>query len=366
MLSFLLALGPGAPPASSVPGATTSQPSAPSRIDPAVRDGVFLYELRPWTPVNWERQVAKAAPSELFRFTTDDFWLNLHQFLYVLGRASNQTRDASRVAVKDAPADAAQGLKTVATTEHATWHAAVAFYAAGPSRLDAVFDAPLVSAGQALARARDAKDLSGAGLEPGLAGALTSVASIYRRAFWPAHQAANEAWVKELQPLLQAHGRSILAFITRAYATSWPASGYPARVTAYTNWAGAFSTDGELLLLSSRDPALRGSQALETVFHESMHQWDQQTFAAIDRAAKAQGVRVDDWLSHAMIFYTAGEATRREVPGHVPYAEGGVWARGRESLRQALIASWQPWLDQKITREEALADLVMKAQAAKQ
>lgn len=322
----------------------------------------LVLSLDPATTFPLTYSAGGPAPAELFRFTTNDFWLNLHQFLHVLGRASNGERDASRGAVKDAPADAARGLATMSAKDQEAWRAAVAFYAAGPSRLDPVFDRPLVSAGQALARARDSKDLSATGLEPGLGAALTSVADVYRRAFWPAHQAANETWVKDLRPMLRAHGPSILASITRAFGTSWPASGYPAHVTAYTNWAGAFSTDGELLVLSSLDPALRGSQALEVVFHESMHQWDQETFAALERAARGRGVGVADWLSHAMIFFTAGEATRRAVPGHVPYAEAaGIWARGREPLRRSLLAAWKPWLDGQSTREAALEALVAHA-----
>ena len=92
-----------------------------------------------------------------------------------------------------------------------------------------------------------------------------------------------------------------------------------------------------------------------------MHQWDQRVLATLERIAKAEGEPLDNRLSHAMIFYTAGEATRRAVEGHVPYAEGGVWARGMEPLRQALAAAWQPWLDGKVSREAAIRDLVLKA-----
>ena len=35
----------------------------------------------------------------IFRITTDEFWLNLHHFLYVLGRAEARTNDSTRDAV---------------------------------------------------------------------------------------------------------------------------------------------------------------------------------------------------------------------------------------------------------------------------
>lgn len=298
-----------------------------------------------------------------FRFVTDAFWLNLHQFLYVLGRAVNKTTDSSRSAVAGAPADEARGVSVMTPLERETWGAAVAFYANGPSKLDAVFDPPLISTGQVLSR-WNSNTLDGAAIPVETRDALTRVADIYRRMFWPAHRAGNEAWVKDVTPLLSKHGASILAYITRAYDAPWPQGGYVAYVTAYTNWAGAFSTDGGLLVLSSLSPDLHGSQALEIVFHESMHQWDEITFEALLRAAKSQGVRFDNRLSHAMMFFTAGEATRSAIEGHVPYAEGGVWARGMEPLRPALAATWKPWLDGKVTREEALKNLVVKAAPA--
>ncbi len=83
------------------------------------------------------------SPSPIFRFQTDEFWLNLHHFLYVLGRAETKASDASREAVAAAPADSERGLASLTLEERQGWRDAVAFYAAGPSRKDAIFDTPL-------------------------------------------------------------------------------------------------------------------------------------------------------------------------------------------------------------------------------
>src|SRR5947209_9682740 len=42
---------------------------------------------------------AVTAPPPIFRFESDEFWLNLHSFLYVLGRAEDKFADARREAV---------------------------------------------------------------------------------------------------------------------------------------------------------------------------------------------------------------------------------------------------------------------------
>jgi len=46
------------------------------------------------------------SPAFIFRFEADEFWLNLHHFLYVLGRAEAKMADASREAVAGAPTSA--------------------------------------------------------------------------------------------------------------------------------------------------------------------------------------------------------------------------------------------------------------------
>jgi len=302
----------------------------------------------------------QAAP---FRFTPDAFWLNLHQFLYVLGRAHSKAPDSTRIAVSTAGPDEERGLKDMSAEEAATWRRAVEWYAEGASSLDAVFDETLIAAALDLAAARDAPTLvPTTRIDKATRAALESAAPLYRKTFWPSHLAANHRFQAGMERWLQSYQRPILTLITRAYGVAWPRNGFPLHICAYANWAGAFSTRGPLIIMSSVAPDMQGSLALETAFHESMHQWDDAMLRRLQSAAAKKHVAVDEALTHAMIFYTAGEAMRRAVPGHVPYAEkNGVWARGQEPLRRALDAAWRPWLDGKVTSEEAIADLVARA-----
>src|SRR5262249_4212370 len=64
----------------------------------------------------------------IFRINADEFWLNLHSFLYVLGRAENRTRDSSREAVANAPADQEKGLALLSKDEQTIWREAVTSY----------------------------------------------------------------------------------------------------------------------------------------------------------------------------------------------------------------------------------------------
>jgi len=305
-------------------------------------------------------QFQQAAP---FRFTTDAFWLNLHQFLYVLGRAHSGNADAKSSAVSTAGPDEDRGLKSMNAQDAGTWRRAVEMYAEGASSLDAVLDETLVAAALDLAAARDVPVLvATTRIDRATRAALESVAPIYRRTYWPVHLAANQRFQAEMERALQTYQRPIMSLITRSYGVVWPRNGFPVYICAYTNPAGAFSVRGPIVLMSSVAPDMKGAVALETMFHESMHAWDDTMLKRMQMAATAKHVTVDEWLTHGLIFYTAGEAMRRAIPGYTPYAETyGVWARGREPVKRALDAAWRPWLDGKGYSQDAIADLVARA-----
>jgi len=309
---------------------------------------------------------AQSVPAPLFRISTDNVWLNLHHYLYVLGRAEAKMPDATRRAVADAPANQAKGLESLTPAERETWAEAVRAYAAGPSRQDPVFDDALIEMGNALARAGGRASLEEVTLDPAIRATLARVAPIYRKAWWSAHRASNDRWRAALDPMLEEHAPALVAYVTRAYGLTWPPEGYPVQVVAFSNWAGAFSTSGPLLLIASCDSGNTGLSALETVIHESMHQWDDPAWALLLKEAKAQGRYISRELTHAMIFFTAGEAVRSRVADHVPYAvANGMWERRMGRFKPALDAAWLPWLRGEGSRDAAIAALVKQVPEAR-
>lgn len=292
----------------------------------------------------------------------------MHHFLYVLGRAQNKERDATRAAVANALPEQDQGFTKLSTKEQTIWRETVNFYAIGISRKDLVFDDPLPGVTNALATAGDGKTLSGLEIDPEIAAALQHAAPIYRKAWWKKHHEANRRWRKSIETLLDRHGAAVLAFITNAYKLEWPATGFPVHVSGYANWAGAYSTSGNLLVLSSQSPDLQELHGLETIFHEGMHQWDDQVFEELRAQANKLNKFFPRGLDHALIFYTAGEAVRHVIDprrkksggsGYVPYGEQfGIWQRGLGSFKQPLDEIWRPYLNGRGTRDEALSALI--------
>jgi hypothetical protein len=287
------------------------------------------------------------------------FWSNLHHFLYVLGRARNGEPDSRRDAVARAPQDV-EGLAERPEAERYAWEEAVRFYAGGLSRKDLVFDKSLIDTTRLLAEAADASDLSGAPLDPVLAKTLRSAAPVYRAVWWPRQLRADAARQRDLEQQLAAQGAAAVKRLTSIYGTTWPAQPRLVNLSAYANWAGAYSTDGGLIVFSSTDDAIVGSAGLEILLHESSHQWDDEIERRLRRVADPQATRVPRDLSHMLIFYTSGEVVRELVSGYVPYAvKNGVWDRGSfRGAKPILDSYWQPYLQGTGTFDEAVAAIL--------
>ena len=302
------------------------------------------------------------ASSKLFEFHSA-FWVNLHHFLYVQARARLNTPDSRRRAVAKVRAEMAEESK-LSSEERRNWEAALDYYKREVASLDLIFDERLVALTNKIAAQESAPALRSSGLDPALIRALESAAPIYRSLWWPRHESANRAWIAMIDPLLQKYGASLAEQITKAYQTSWPTQPFRVDVCAYANWAGAYTVDTSArITLSSLDEGNSGTQGLEALFHESLHVLEVNVVAELQRQAKAHGKGVPRLLSHALIFYTAGELTRRTVPGHKPYAvthdlwSGEPWSK----YWQVLQTYWQPYLDGKAGFSEALKQIVNAA-----
>jgi len=329
-------------------------------------------------------ETSAAKPLFIFR---SGLWLNLHHFLYVLGRAKNGTSDSRRRAVVDAPADAAR-LDTAPVKDRELWDRAMAYYQKEVSPKDAVFDQDLAAMTNALGEAGDAPTLDRVPLPAAMRTALESVAAVYRKTWWERHAGANRARIDELQPLLARYGRPISNLLTKAYQQAWPAEGLTVQMSAYANWAGAYSTSKELaqngapgaagncgvpvpnggagyaplcafsrlIVMASTDPGSAGSEGLEIIFHEAMHQWDDAMISRLRETAARLHADIPRDLFHSLIFYTAGYATAQAVPGHHPYADA-LWGRGLPGHAQ-LDQYWLPYLRGEGTLQGALDRLI--------
>jgi hypothetical protein len=283
-----------------------------------------------------------AQAGALFEFHSNP-WLNLHHILWARGERAAP------------PAD-------MPDAERSVWNEGIAFYAPYVKR-NLLFDEELLTIKEALRTVETETSLDGVAMESGVKATLERLMPIYRKHWWPAHDRTNREWIAAARRLVDQHGAALNAAIARAYNVT-PDNPVWVDVAVYAHPVGAYTTTRPThVMISSTDPSYAGYAALEMLFHERSHAWGRTLFDGVTEAATAQGVKIPPQLSHAILFYTAGDLTARELKQHgiayKHYAEGGLYDRlCGTGCGDKLAANWGPYLDGKRTRAEAFTALV--------
>jgi hypothetical protein len=293
--------------------------------------------------------IASAFPTsqqkQLFTFHSNA-WLNLHQFV--------------RLVARGVPAEA-----QLSEQERVQWAAGVEFYKPYGQR-DVLFDQGMVDIGTALRRAEGKSNLDGIKIDADLKAALERLMPIYQKHWWPEHDRANREWIAAVQPLIDRHGAAISQGLARTYGLSWPTQPIPVDVTVTAGPTGAYtSNDPTQVTISSSDEGNRGYRALEIVFHESSHGLGlfPVLIQPLNKIAAEQKVTVPPQLWHAVLFYTAGELTRRELKAngidYSEYAGAGLYMNlCGAGCRDKIAEHWTPHLDGTRSIPDALSALV--------
>jgi hypothetical protein len=313
------------------------------------------------------------------------FWVNLHHTLYHEARqraaasAPDNTGKASGPSLKTAP----EAKPALTASEQKSWDEAITYYAANYTGKDLLFSTELIQLKDQLGDFEDCDELSGrkrkfcdAGMPAKLTQVLESAASIYRAHLWPEHDRANRRWILRVAPLVREQGVGLSERLADIYQTRWPREKIRVDVSAYGNWAGAYTTVDPLrVTISSLDSRNQGPEALEVLFHEASHGIAGPVQAAIIRECRQRDKAIPRDLWHALVFYTTGEVIRPvlassgatagdrdgSVPGggYTPYAvREGLYQRGWNDYFKLLQRFWQPYLDGHATFDDAIARMV--------
>jgi hypothetical protein len=322
-------------------------------------------------------------PLPVFEFHSG-FWINLHHMLYQQAKALRNPSE------HPAPGKFAHSVLDIASEPHPAltaseqraWQDAVNFYAANYADHDLLFSTDLVILKNQLGDFEDCDELSGtkkkacdAGLPPNITHVLESAGAIYRTHYWSAHDRANRQWIALISPLIREQGVGISERLAAAYQTKWPKPKIRVDVSAYANWAGAYTTlDPLRVTISSLDPRNQDTAALEVLFHEASHGIAEPVEQAIARECRQRDKAIPRDLWHALVSYTTGELIHSAmtngaslapdddaVPGGgaTPYAvREGLYARGWDDYLTLLSRFWQPYLDGHATFDDAIARMV--------
>jgi hypothetical protein len=295
------------------------------------------------------------------------FWINLHHTLYGLARQSRDARGS---------------LSNIGATTHRTaseqvaWDAAVAYYAANYEDKDLLFNTELILLKNQLGDFEQCDELSGAkvktcdaGLPPKLTRILDAAAPVYRAHEWPEHDRANRKWIAGVSPLVRNKGVDLSQRLAEIYQTKWPKQRIRVDVSAFANYAGAYTTlDPLRVTISSTDSRNQGNSALEVLFHEASNGIAEPVQLAINRECRQRDKVIPRDLWHALVFYTTGEVIKPVVSSgsgdnggdpYTPYAvREGLYQRGWDDYLKLLERFWQPYLDGKTTFDDAIAHIV--------
>jgi len=305
--------------------------------------------------------------SERFMFHNDP-WINLHHFLFQWARNASPRQPGDRRRTVEVPEQAQLGSLEPGARQ--AWERAVGFYRERLVEGDLLFDRELV----ALRGRLGAMACSGGGsegIDPDLMGVLTHAMPVYREHWWLGHHHSNSTWIQDQVRLLGSYEASLAGRLAEAYGGEWPSERIRVDVTAYSNWAGAYTTNQPNQVTVS-SPDYQGLRGLEMLFHEVSHAsfLEQRLLGQLAAACQRQGVEPPGRLAHAIQFVTPAEILRslltaEEREGLVLVADRMAQRRRLREQYRAVLEHWRPFLEGELDRTEALeriaAELSSKA-----
>ncbi|HKM66678.1 MAG TPA: hypothetical protein VJX70_05885 [Candidatus Acidoferrum sp.] len=324
-------------------------------------------------------------PLPVFEFHSG-FWVNLHQFLYHEARLRESTPEAKAASGKSSAPVLKQTPLALSPTEQKTWEEAIAYYRANYAGKDPQVNIDLILLKNQLGDFEDCGELLGtkkracdAGLPGKIGVILEAAAPVYRAHWWADQDRANRRWVARVAPLIREQGVGLSQRLADIYQSTWPKAKIRVEVCAYATSAGAFTTLTPLwVTISSTEPRNQAPESLEVLFHEASHGIALPVEDAIARECRQREKPIPRDLWHALIFYTTyevlrpvmQESTLETQPGDpIPPEQTRVTSmppglrekftqRGWEEYIRLLNVYWQPYLDGKVTFEDAIAHLV--------
>jgi hypothetical protein len=285
------------------------------------------------------------------------FWPNLNNVLWAEAWAR---RPASK---EPSPAGALPEplAANLTADERAAWDAAVKYYDDEIADLHPLFEMGPIRKVMLAASA----DLPATGLAPEHRRTLTAAAGVYRKHWWPGHDFANREWVKDPLSKVAALSPAVPERLVKLYGTPWFTQPVRVDVVRVTSREGAFTSidpPPAYITIASGNPNTTGWMAAEILFHESSHALAMPLLQAFARELQAQGKASRD-LWHVALFHLTGEVVRQTLQArniaYEPYLyKTGLFDRAWPQYKSAIETHWKPYVDGKVTRDEAIRNVV--------
>lgn len=201
--------------------------------------------------------------SEQFVFHSDP-WINLHHFLFQWARDVSPRRSGDRRRAVEVSEQAQLG--DLEEGERQTWKRTVDFYRERLVADDLLFDQNLIALRGGLA-AIACSALGPENVDTELRTVLVDAMPVYRQRWWPEHHTANMVWIQSQLQELKSYEATLAKRLAEAYGGEWPPERIRVDVAAYSNWAGAYTTNHPNHVTIS-GTSYKDLERLEILFHE--------------------------------------------------------------------------------------------------
>ena len=194
----------------------------------------------------------------------------------------------------------------------------------------------------------------------------------YLKQVWPQHKVLIENAVATIEKMLAPKEAESFSYFTRHLGLQEANSTVRVYFVAETPWPGGFTlwakdeTRGVCVISIT---AYQGPQLLTTVLHEAIHALDLETkgkgnvlVELRERLLKA-GFKTDDAVvqhaPHLLVFIQSSETVKLYLdPSFEPYSEGIFIRPALQRFVKVQLPIWTSYLDGKISRDEALTQIV--------
>ncbi|MEP2669408.1 MAG: hypothetical protein ABJH04_10460 [Cyclobacteriaceae bacterium] len=250
------------------------------------------------------------ASTQYFEFY-DNYWINLHHFLYQQAKGSQLKKlEEDGSTLIDVGED--KIISSLSKSDKAVLDIALTYYR------DHLIEKSLFQLGDirvALQRLEGEEVFSDTIDSPELTQVLNEIAPLYSRKFWPLHSTQNQKvvadqiiWIKDLE-------EGVIKDLVRLSGKEWPDTKVRVDLTAYANYAGAYTVSRPAMniTISSLDPTVETSLFIETIFHEGTHllfSMDSPFRSSIFFLSKELDIEFPRNLWHVSQFYLSGRVVQ--------------------------------------------------------
>lgn len=245
--------------------------------------------------------------SDYFQFHSN-FWINLHHFLYQQAKGDQQLHLQEDEYTLTNIGDT-QIVAALKEADRKIFQQAVHYYSTYLIDKSLLFD--LANHRQWLQKQKEDSPITDTSFGARYTEILNRTAPVYRKNFWNLHHQQNSKILEKHFKIIQNIEAESIRTLEKMAGADWPAGKIRVDLTAYGNWAGAYtqSQPDFNITISSLDPFSLQPAFIETVFHEASHilfTRESKLRAKIFFMSNEMDVKFPRNLWHAAQFYLCG------------------------------------------------------------